>query len=1685
MNGKRLIVWLLLFMMLAGFILSLPSYGEEESNPTSVSNQAQTIIKYAEEHMPKEILSLEGNEELPLYVYARYAKFLHYTNELEILVNENPESLSLAKDSLEYYQNTIKSLAPEFEDMTNINEVSKYITDTSEKYVKGYIEEVLNSEGNGKEEYVKNFESIREVMRIWSDFIKFQRDEIGIEDAEYEEITKRFDIIYDGLTQVNKKTGMELNLGFLRPENVYGESASISTSIVDSEGNLQPWYMEVLALSAKINGEKLDDYVHLLSAQTKEKYDKYASARTPLYQSADVQPIKTLFNKGPKAIKISSLRFLIDNKDEEIVLYLPRQSKLDDLSGKPESLSNAEDTDDNEEEESEDEAVITEDNMHSEESNFVPIYIKGSKSPFLAANSKIGVMGDKEEGTLNYDTAMLNHLQFHNFYESGHLNDLTIDLAYPLFVDMFGNIQTYTGKIVVPGVANMTFMSDNSYFPMNAYFLNNYPKESDGKGLHDILEVNSDPNKYVVTVDFVEDFAYFEDDSVDVRKMLNSSHTLSKLKKSWFKNEFKLGSKGSNVTNRLPKIRAFIETGSEDNPERFPFMRVTTVGKGVFKKEMLGLKEQVVLDVDGTPIRFTDINEKVPAELWTFNYYFNKDGDRRRLKNNLLVEVANSAVNSNVDYDIFKMSDGFPKSKGFKLGSMLEPIHKTMSEAGKNYILYTPSVSELPGMNKYVSIFLMPVIKVLTLVALFLTILDAVRSPNLEWSRLIISLLIIFLMNWLVVNMYPAMLNIGFNGSVSRILGNKTHHLALYNIEKDLNSQPEFVYTETPTKIITDGAHIQLAELNNDEIKRFRAAEEDAPWKTSEYYAAKWDSNPVQIGRYTYLQGDSLNIYVKDLFNSAYINYDGSQYNLEWNELPDYCYYIPYLNILEGLTQTINLYTKGSLTPKVIKYENGYKSVTGGSLMYFYSKYFLVDELTAYSMKETNPEFYDTWKEVNNSDFLNLQAVMWMEQNEDLGVEPKFQFDPRSEFRTKTSRWYKVATNGRNEKDVQRKIKDINLSTRQYAMSLLPYMDNISDDVILKSIALYATQEFAKEFSLNPFEKFGVSKDYFLDFINRRGRQDYFTDLYPKKLELSTISLDEHMKLSIINVHDLLKFNVTSIYKYLELKSNWFGMLFFFLLEILMFVRSLMRISFITIIFLIILIYMMVVYAIRRDYSNKTVFGMLQLILISWFVYLVDNLLLLIFLNSDKSSPGVLILIIIIWFLWNVIATAIYVQLFFYIFRDLKAFGGSIFLENANTVLKGVTKVGQAMIRPFSETRANSFDVTNANWEVKQEEFEDYMNMTHEEKMSGIRDNMLDTGITMKDNAGQFIKEHTPKMKTIGEMYAEHQDEDYMEVSAFLIPQAGKDYLINKGLVVTDNPKDGVTHISGDMDKWKQVVEDHTIKSEEFGLYKEKDGELYFTPSHLSKDLLNKSGVEFNDLIDSYNVRGLSKHQINDLENSLKSPIYKANMGKDEALRKVSNTLHPSEYEIGKNAVYLNSEELARNVLGEGGYEKTFKTNFGIIDYSDRLNSGARVNPYIDIINGILVTREYVYGKVMQETVRKLKDEDVKLVARKPQTYQFDPKHRGHVVEALRSSARYTEAQEGIMFRDKTPIEKFIVWGDTAGDKNSEVGDKTKEDAKKIPSIGTTSSDDDNDNAGDSGDDSDDFIKIDLNAIED
>lgn len=549
-------------------------------------------------------------------------------------------------------------------------------------------------------------------------------------------------------------------------------------------------------------------------------------------------------------------------------------------------------------------------------------------------------------------------------------------------------------------------------------------------------------------------------------------------------------------------------------------------------------------------------------------------------------------------------------------GSLFEAIYNPfVSDSSYNLLTYMPTINNLSSSTsiaQYLAMFLLVFLAVSILVILFLLATNAQRSSTMTIKDLGVSLLILLLIIVFVLKGLQPTSRFIFETLSNRALENPYLIMVLNNLEnsmKDIETTYFSIDETTNTKEI-EYPSIILRKITLDEANQYRELLEKPE---SEFiYMAQFDNSRLYIEDDMYIENLYLKIDLDDFLNASSIDvFTQGSYNIVYeqnvsDEANTLVYYTPYFHILESLTNTINKYSTATTNYySTLNYDNGSVKTTGRVKSYIESIFFIA------------PSKIEEYIELNNQDPSNLEAQLkgnilasnvvtsvtdendivdysgyvdtfinssgeeiviteniasaleyimtimnlqqpndWLNLNYIFGTIENDVFSEEFIETTEKTRWFPVLTALNSNDELQNKILKVNNNVKKFILKYIyPISNTVSDENLLKIIALKATLEYNREF--NSISKGIVSPSS----INEGEVIPKITlqYLYPTTIEGLTADNDFLSKLIYIPLNDVFRSNGSSIGYYLANKVPLSGLIFSFIERLLFLIRFAVR----------------------------------------------------------------------------------------------------------------------------------------------------------------------------------------------------------------------------------------------------------------------------------------------------------------------------------------------------------------------------------------------------------------------------------------------------------------------------------------------------------------------------------------------
>lgn len=231
--------------------------------------------------------------------------------------------------------------------------------------------------------------------------------------------------------------------------------------------------------------------------------------------------------------------------------------------------------------------------------------------------------------------------------------------------------------------------------------------------------------------------------------------------------------------------------------------------------------------------------------------------------------------------------------------------------------------------------------------------------------------------------------------------------------------------------------------------------------------------------------------------------------------------------------------------------------------------------------------YLNAYTELENDDWLGLRYILMLEP--DKTIVPQ-----GTEAEVARAQWFpSVLFNSEGKpiddeasEEIWSRIKSINRKTKEFVIeNIMPISGSVSDDSLIKVVALYAVMEYNKEFST-----FGHK-------------------LYPTKINTEGLSNEFVTRSTMIPKEQVFVANMSQISKYIALKSGWLGLGMASIDRFAYSLRMIIKIALIAIIILTVPIIALWKYVVGKgDAKNKYIQGAMVSLFILSGAYIIEIL---------------------------------------------------------------------------------------------------------------------------------------------------------------------------------------------------------------------------------------------------------------------------------------------------------------------------------------------------------------------------------------------------------------------------------------------------------------------------------------------
>lgn len=577
----------------------------------------------------------------------------------------------------------------------------------------------------------------------------------------------------------------------------------------------------------------------------------------------------------------------------------------------------------------------------------------------------------------------------------------------------------------------------------------------------------------------------------------------------------------------------------------------------------------------------------------------------------IVIAINNGSVDTTItDATFIDQKEKLKSDKlSYILGSTFESVYNPfISEVKANELTYLPTPLNLTTVMDFAQNLpiILLVILTITIIVLIIAMITVGQRNGLSSIKDFAKGLIILILTIVIILKGSIPTELAFTYLNNRILENNNLMMALNQLEDEMKNKTTSYFSLEETKPDTETPSIILKKLSTDEAMQYREASERP--EDELLYNPAYDNTKEFIYDNIYIQNLYLKIDLKDLFDASFIDtYVQNNYTIKYEHnvsksANNLAYYIPYFHILESLTNTINKYSEATTNYyNTLSYNSGVTKVTGRVKSYIDSIFFTApqkveDYIKLNNTDPTNVESYlkgqlNIGKKENSKDYQNGENVIdtflnskgeeliiteniataleyiynimslenpndWLGLNYVLNTNSNENiFNENFIETTKATRWFPVLTKYKTDEALQKAIERVNNNTKKFIFKYIDQVsDTVSDENLLRVIALKATLEFNREFNI-------ASKGIVSNGFNLSEEVPKLTwkFLYPYFLDGTYGDTDFISKMVYMPMSDIFRSNGNSLGFYLGNEMSRIGLVFAFLERLLFLIRFLIR----------------------------------------------------------------------------------------------------------------------------------------------------------------------------------------------------------------------------------------------------------------------------------------------------------------------------------------------------------------------------------------------------------------------------------------------------------------------------------------------------------------------------------------------
>lgn len=742
-------------------------------------------------------------------------------------------------------------------------------------------------------------------------------------------------------------------------------------------------------------------------------------------------------------------------------------------------------------------------------------------------------MSSSTSSTSVPDSFAWNWMFLRNIHKNDAIRYTTqLDMDSPLFIDIYGNILTESGTIIIPFVNNSTLQSQVNL--LNAGFLLNYGND---------MLVEADCSK---AVDGELDL-----DNVLVKigdKVLNMTYADGVLDFADVRNNFLMytPSEGENSDGTILRLDTYVSGLTGTLPTFFDIANVIVQGPdgGTINMGALNtgdanqLKQLFAIN---KPVYIYDVNQQYASNvtMGLESYGVNndipngksKDGSRDYLGQYIATVIFQVARGARIE-DINYTKEGLQAVQKFSnhelaQAARFEDMRNSLLQNAQNALLTIPNPAYIEGLEFFV-FMMFKILLIVCSIGVTVQVIQNFLAGTLSvktFLRMTWALVFAFV----AITAIPTIFEISYYNANKMFLKNETVRMAGLQAEKRLNGtelgvlQANSVDESTELLLKVRESNISWPRLLSDMLVDFEIN------SMTELYQ-KQLQNELNFNNDDFvIKGDSLYMPINNLWDSSEIGLDPTTNKLRQYIKPnsDISHWMPYYAIIDYLVYNVNTFNETVLRSynyNTFRFSNGQVRSIDLSTRYFMSDAFLILDENFRDPQFKLPSNVDQIA-ISMSRYDKIGVYQWY------GVQSR---DNRDIFLSRdpfiNSQWYNEFIDVEDPKFVEA-VDRLNYSATNFVTQNSDLLGRISDETFIKMLALHMSFEYNNLFNIPG----------------------------PQELEIYNLSSEDLMRLSIAEYTDVMR---GSPYSYPKFLLEYGGMVAVYagaLLELILLVLSFLK----------------------------------------------------------------------------------------------------------------------------------------------------------------------------------------------------------------------------------------------------------------------------------------------------------------------------------------------------------------------------------------------------------------------------------------------------------------------------------------------------------------------------------------------